>query len=521
MSDAIGTGASKGRLLRRRAAGRAVSGSGFWGGFAVQLHRLGAVLYRLQHRGDSLDALRQGWSLDGVSPTNQIAIAIDMASDLTVTHAGLDILTATQVQADAIMAQVPEVHVTQVRVMPLRALPSESTSVAGSITDIKRNRRLALVVDADSCLLDTGDVPYRVTQPVLRSPLRRWAATALSLAETLTETADYQFDPEHIDVDLTDNGREKLIRLTSGLDGEWRDKRVAEESVEMAVLVTRHLIRDTDFTIADGSATVLNPKIYDRYGHARRHLKGLIVRHHGGRDVRDDKLVGQGWIFDLLQPYADIRVLGQSISPDARLLWGACGVRVLRQAPRPRWPVGMIRVAGDALALKALPSTAIGSGDAWVWVASSVAMRQKLIRQLGLPDGDTPDVVSLPDFLDGAAAGDTLGAGATVGLFIDGLERRHLDRLAASCCNRDSVSICLIATRDGLCDGLLPNSPDWAKVGLARLTRIGSLGNVLCRLLLWQTSGLRRLARQSAGQRIQLQQQSTAIFGGSATESFL
>jgi len=125
-------------------------------------------------------------------------------------------------------------------------------------TTVQRGLHHALIDEADSLLLDEARVPLIISGVVAdasqRVALARWAST---LVPELRESADFQHDPgEHL-VTLTDSGRQRVRRAVIP-EIQCHSNPELEEAVELAVRVSREMIRDRHYVIRQQKVVIVD-----------------------------------------------------------------------------------------------------------------------------------------------------------------------------------------------------------------------------------------------------------------------
>lgn len=118
---------------------------------------------------------------------------------------------------------------------------------------------MAIVDEADSILIDEARVPFVLSQALENSGERDFYEHALRLARTLQAARDYRIGEHLRAVELTAEGRNKLMLSPRTGTSVERNARHREEAVNLALTALHLLQLDRDYVIADRKVVIVEP----------------------------------------------------------------------------------------------------------------------------------------------------------------------------------------------------------------------------------------------------------------------
>ena len=121
-----------------------------------------------------------------------------------------------------------------------------------------RGLHFALVDEADSILIDEARTPLIISGSSENEEEREFLEQAISIADALSEGADYFADSQRRQVRLTENGRRIIEIKTEGLGRLWKGL-VWREAVVGQALTARHFFRrDEQYLVRDGKVQIID-----------------------------------------------------------------------------------------------------------------------------------------------------------------------------------------------------------------------------------------------------------------------
>jgi len=194
---------------------------------------------------------------------------------------------------------------------------------------------LVLVDQADQQLVDNGMLPVTVsggdghfwTGQVLR--------TALMLCEQLEQGEDFCVDAVHQEIELTDNGRERLQNACSDLPKIWRAKLLREETVVHALVVKTLLLRGVDYEVEQsGIALLRDAQQSGRPTLTRERLQLLKLKESIGEAI-DAEVLAKISIPQFFARYALLGGVCANATSVEKSLWEGYGVLVVSSMSKP------------------------------------------------------------------------------------------------------------------------------------------------------------------------------------------
>ncbi len=131
--------------------------------------------------------------------------------------------------------------------------------------DMARSRRLvmrglhfAIVDEADSILIDEARTPLIISGETDPADEQRLAEEALRLIEDLDEGRHFRIVTEERQIELTDEGKERLRHITEAGDGVLMGKIRREEAARQALTARLLFHRDEHYLVRDGKVQVVD-----------------------------------------------------------------------------------------------------------------------------------------------------------------------------------------------------------------------------------------------------------------------
>lgn len=123
---------------------------------------------------------------------------------------------------------------------------------------VQRGLHTAIVDEADSVLIDEAVTPLIISAPRKNELLREAGIHAAKIANGLDAASDYRLNQRYREVELTDEGREKISRQCDSLPGIWRGEARRTELVRIALTAREFFQRDKQYILADGKVVIVD-----------------------------------------------------------------------------------------------------------------------------------------------------------------------------------------------------------------------------------------------------------------------
>ena len=146
----------------------------------------------------------------------------------------------------------------------LRGLSSALVArMAGSdkrITDrlIQRGLRCAVIDEADSVLIDESVTPLIISGHAPNPEQIESYQQAAVIAGQMESEIDYRIDHRYRDIELTEQGKDHLYKLTGDLGGLWKGNRRSLEIVNQALTAKELYQRDQHYVIDKGKVVIVD-----------------------------------------------------------------------------------------------------------------------------------------------------------------------------------------------------------------------------------------------------------------------
>lgn len=128
----------------------------------------------------------------------------------------------------------------------------------GSSQFLLRGLCFAIVDEADSVLIDEARTPLIISKNRQDTDKEQTYRQALSLAESLEQTADFVLNPREREVSFTDRGRSRMDKMAKNLSGIWAGRRRCAALVKQALTAQYLFQRDKDYLVRDGKIQIID-----------------------------------------------------------------------------------------------------------------------------------------------------------------------------------------------------------------------------------------------------------------------
>ena len=125
---------------------------------------------------------------------------------------------------------------------------------------VLRGLVFGIVDEADSVFIDEARTPLILSMTGAGETLRTPAETALRIAASLANGGDFELEPAHRRVRLTDAGRDRVEVACKAFEGEapFAGGREADEAVERALAALYLYARDQQYVVVDGKVQIVD-----------------------------------------------------------------------------------------------------------------------------------------------------------------------------------------------------------------------------------------------------------------------
>ncbi|MBL8382470.1 MAG: prepilin peptidase [Burkholderiales bacterium] len=140
-------------------------------------------------------------------------------------------------------------------------LEARAARLAGTAraAPVLRGLCLALVDEADSCLIDDARVPLILAEPAPNPARDDFHRAALALARGLAPGRDYRLAPDAMQARLTPAGAARLAADAAALPALWQRRLAREEAVATALAALALYRRDTHYLVREGKVAIIDP----------------------------------------------------------------------------------------------------------------------------------------------------------------------------------------------------------------------------------------------------------------------
>lgn len=140
------------------------------------------------------------------------------------------------------------------------ALLSEIIGGTGRLTGrlVQRGLSCAIVDEADSVLIDEAVTPLIISGDAPNPEQTESFCQAAEIASQMNPESDYHVDFRYRQVELTNNGKECLSKLSGELGSIWKGARRSEELVSQALSAKELFLKDKHYVIDDGKIVIVD-----------------------------------------------------------------------------------------------------------------------------------------------------------------------------------------------------------------------------------------------------------------------
>lgn len=128
----------------------------------------------------------------------------------------------------------------------------------GARAVVQRGLHTAIVDEADSVLIDEAVTPLIISGEASNPEQVEAFSQAAQVVGDLNRGEDYRVSPQRQEVELTDQGRDRLAERTESLGGLWRVGRCREELAVKALIARELYARDKQYVIDEGKVVIVD-----------------------------------------------------------------------------------------------------------------------------------------------------------------------------------------------------------------------------------------------------------------------
>ncbi len=115
-----------------------------------------------------------------------------------------------------------------------------------------------IIDEADSLLIDEAKTPLIISQTRASEEPNQVYYDAHYLANSLNQNTDYIVDFQHHDVNLTQQGKNKLKEITVTIGKYWQNRRHREVMVTLALKATHLYLKDKDYLVREDKIEIID-----------------------------------------------------------------------------------------------------------------------------------------------------------------------------------------------------------------------------------------------------------------------
>lgn len=123
---------------------------------------------------------------------------------------------------------------------------------------VMRGLHTAIVDEADSVLIDEAITPLIISSPHRNDSLREACVIAQELVSDWEREEDYRINLRYREVELTDQGKQRLEIASQKLPGLWRGPERRRELVTQALVAREFYRSDKQYIIQDGAIVIVD-----------------------------------------------------------------------------------------------------------------------------------------------------------------------------------------------------------------------------------------------------------------------
>jgi preprotein translocase subunit SecA len=123
---------------------------------------------------------------------------------------------------------------------------------------VQRGLEQAIVDEADSILIDEAVTPLIISGDAPNTEQVEAFRQAVHLAKDMVEGRDFRVNHRYREVDLTEEGKDRLAEITEHMGGLWKGPRRREELVVQALTASQLYLRDKQYILAEEKVVIVD-----------------------------------------------------------------------------------------------------------------------------------------------------------------------------------------------------------------------------------------------------------------------
>lgn len=123
---------------------------------------------------------------------------------------------------------------------------------------VLRGLHTVIVDEADSVLIDEAVTPLIISSPKENKALESVVAMASRIVKPLKKGRDYKVDIKYREIDLTDEGRDRISDQCDRLPGIWRSYDRREELIQQALVAREFFLKDKQYIVVDNKIVIVD-----------------------------------------------------------------------------------------------------------------------------------------------------------------------------------------------------------------------------------------------------------------------
>ena len=139
-----------------------------------------------------------------------------------------------------------------------RLCASDAEAAVAHPAPVMRGLCMALIDEADSCLIDDAQVPLILARPAANAGRDNYYGHAISLARRMQTPRDYLLDGGAMHARLSAAGRAALELWAADLPAVWRNRGHREETLATALAALHLYRRDGHYLVQDGRVVLID-----------------------------------------------------------------------------------------------------------------------------------------------------------------------------------------------------------------------------------------------------------------------
>jgi len=123
---------------------------------------------------------------------------------------------------------------------------------------VLRGLHTVIVDEADSVLIDEAVTPLIISSPKENKALESVVAMAGRIVKPLKKGRDYNVDIKYREIELTDEGRDRISDQCDRLPGIWRSLDRREELIQQALVAREFFLKDKQYIVVDNKIVIVD-----------------------------------------------------------------------------------------------------------------------------------------------------------------------------------------------------------------------------------------------------------------------